>query len=119
MNNLLNENAFQDFGKLVGEKSKLDYAEILKKCLINPLNDYPKPDAVVSIMQKGFEIPLFTRNSISGIIGKAKGGKTTLTALIAASVLNGTIGEGTCKYSRPQKERFCFSIPSKGRIMPR
>jgi hypothetical protein len=114
MNNLLNEDAAQDFGKFIGEKSKLDYAEILKKCLVNPLIDYPKPDAVVSIMQKGFEIPLLTRNSISGIIGKAKGGKTTLTALIAASVLNRTIGDGDCKLLSIAKGKVLFFDTEQG-----
>jgi hypothetical protein len=73
MSSILNEDAAQDFGNKIIDKPRIDYAETLKKCLINPLKDYPKPDAIVTVMQKDRAIPLFTRNSISGIIGKAKG----------------------------------------------
>jgi hypothetical protein len=65
-------------------------------------------------MQKDRAIPLFTRNSISGIIGKAKGGKTTLTVLIVASVLNGTIGEGDCKLLSDTKEKVLFFDTEQG-----
>lgn len=67
---------------------------LLSKCLINPSAEYPKPDEVISIGSNGKVTPVCTRQSISGIIGKAKGGKTALATLFAATVLNGSTGDG-------------------------
>lgn len=47
--------------------------------------EYPKPDAVFEISG----VPVFTKKSISTLIGKAKSGKTTVTAWLIAQCIRG------------------------------
>lgn len=47
--------------------------------------EYPKPDSVFELSG----IPVFTKKSISTLIGKAKSGKTTVTAWLVAQCIRG------------------------------
>ena len=57
-----------------------DIQSLIKQALIPQGIEIPKPDLVFAING----IPLFTKKSISTLIGKAKAGKTTVTSWIVA-----------------------------------
>ena len=57
-----------------------DIQSLIKNALIPQGVDIPKPDLVFAING----IPVFTKKSISTLIGKAKAGKTTVTSWIVA-----------------------------------
>jgi len=57
-----------------------DIQSLIKQALIPQGIEIPKPDLVFSING----VPLFTKKSISTLIGKAKAGKTTVTSWIVA-----------------------------------
>lgn len=61
-----------------------DFAAMVSRALIPQGIEIPKPDLVFAING----ITVFTKKSISTLIGKAKAGKTTVTSWIAAQSIN-------------------------------
>lgn len=72
-----------------GDGGEVDLAALAKKALISPCIDYPKPVTVLNYSVDNLFYHLFTAGSISIGIGKAKGGKTSLSILFVAAVVMG------------------------------
>lgn len=77
------ENLIQDIESEVPEETKTvsDYAS---DALIPQGIEVPKPQEVFGLNG----IPIFTKKSISTLIGRAKSGKTTVTAWVVAQLIN-------------------------------
>lgn len=73
-----------DFEAIEGISKLPDFNKILSECLVEQNQEIPEPDTVLTLQEK----PLFTRKSISCIIGKAKAGKSTFLAYLVALELN-------------------------------
>lgn len=61
---------------------------IAEKCLISQTDVVPEPDTICYLQHTEKPYSLLTRGSISTFTGKAKAGKTTVLALLIASVLS-------------------------------
>lgn len=83
---------------------------LVEQAIINYNIEIPKPETIISISQKGYsDVDLFTKGSISLIIGKAKSGKTALTSVLVRSIINGTVnGEYTSLHSTSDKKVLLF-----------
>ena len=89
------------------ELATLDLDKLLDVAIVAPGKQYPQPETVVSLSQYGNDIDILTKGSISGIIGKAKGGKTSFNASVVAAVLDGAVGN----------EGFQLRSPSGGKVL--
>jgi len=69
------------------ESATTDWVSIAAKCIVSQVEHAEKPDTICFLPQTDEPYSLLTRGSISTFTGKAKAGKTTVLALIAASVL--------------------------------
>lgn len=67
------------------------YQDKFKRSVLDQFKDYPLPEPVVYILQKGEKIPLLTLKSFSLWQGKAKSRKTTLLALCIAAFIRDII----------------------------
>lgn len=74
-----------------------DLSLIAEKSLVKFGVEIPKPESIIAVCQTGHnDIDVFTKGSISTIIGKAKSGKTALTSILVTACLNGQVnGEFT------------------------
>jgi len=69
----------------------VDLSDLLKKARIHHTDTIDKPDEVLTFEGNGISTCVWTRGSISGIIGKAKGGKTGFTIVTVAAILSGSV----------------------------
>lgn len=70
------------------EPAKVDVIDI-SKYLINPDIEIPEPTPILSILQYGRHIPIFTEDNISLLQGKAKSRKSTLLRAFCAAISSG------------------------------
>lgn len=88
---------------------------LLDKALIHHAERVPKPDTVLAIEQDGHAIPVWTRGSVSGIIGKAKGGKTGWVVVAVAAVLCGRVDGGNIALTSTATGNVLFFDTEQGR----
>lgn len=85
-----------DLKVVTGEKSlapddqQSEFIEKFRKSILDQKHEYPLPEAVIQLHQKGEKIPLLTKKSYSLWQGKQKSKKTTLLAICIAAYIRGT-----------------------------
>lgn len=74
-----------------------DLSIIAEKSLVKYGVKIPKPESIIAVCQNGYnDVDIFTKGSISTIIGKAKSGKTAFTSILVTACLKGLVnGEFT------------------------
>lgn len=94
----------------LGKKEDNQLCLLVEKALVKYGEIVPKPDSIITINQNGYsEADVFTKGSISTIIGKAKSGKTAFTSIIIRAILNGSLkGEYTSLLSKSDKKLLVF-----------
>lgn len=100
-------------GDVVDVTPSLD--TLLDKALIHHAERIPKPDTVLAIEQDGQDIPVWTRGSVSGVIGKAKGGKTGWVVAAVAAVLTGRVDVGNVALTSVATGNVLFFDTEQGR----
>lgn len=70
------------------EPAKIDVIDI-SQFIINPDIEIPEPTPILSILQNGKSIPIFTEDNISLLQGKAKSRKSTLIRAFCAAISAG------------------------------
>lgn len=70
-------------GNPVAKKEDISIERIVEEAIVPQDVEIPKPDAVFSMNG----VPIFTKKSISLLKGKAKAGKTTVTAWIVSNII--------------------------------
>ncbi len=86
--------------KLDGEPNAGSIKLRLNDYLILPEDDIPEPIPIVSILQNGYEIPIFTEDNISMLFGPAKARKSALVRAICQAVLIGHNNKMVSNYHR-------------------
>ncbi len=75
----------------------------------------PQPDTVVKVCQSGYkDVDIFTKGSISTIIGKAKSGKTAFTSLIVTAVLKGLVNGEFTRLKSPKNGKVLVFDTEQG-----
>lgn len=73
------------------EEEEPDYELLVRQSYVDPDAEYPIPPTVARYEVDNLDFSLFTSGSISLGIGKAKGGKTSFSILLAATIATGRI----------------------------
>jgi hypothetical protein len=74
--------------EIASETTSVNWLAVADRCLISQTEVVAKPDTICYLHHTENPYSLLTRGSISTFTGKAKAGKTTVLALLIASVLN-------------------------------
>lgn len=70
-------------GKPVNHKDEVSIDRIVEEAIVPQGVEIPKPDTVFAMN----DVPVFTKKSISLLKGKAKSGKTTVTAWVVSNII--------------------------------
>jgi hypothetical protein len=74
-------------------ETEFEPSEIIKTRQLTPKRFIKKPDLVLGVYDNGVLKPLFTRQSFSLLIGRAKARKTFLTTMISSACMKGELYE--------------------------
>lgn len=86
--------------KLDGDPNEESIKLRLNDYLVLPEDDIAEPVPIVSILQNGYEIPIFTEDNISMLFGPAKARKSALVRAICQAVLIGHNNKMVSNYHR-------------------